>query len=372
MKILIAPDSFKNALSSLDVANSLKKGIEKTSTHQIKIQRLSDGGEGAIDIILEDNQFKKITIPVSNPLGKIVEASYAINYNKGIAFIEMATAAGLGLINHNERNPLNTTTYGVGELIVDAYKKGIRNIYLSLGGSATNDGGAGILSALGVEFWGVKNTKLSNSDLKNISEINSDSIKIKDCKFKILVDVNNSLLGKNGATNIYASQKGAKKEDFEKLESNLKHFAEIVEKHTGNNYLNLKGTGAAGGIAFGLKSFFDVEVISGITEMMKFCDLEKQITDADIVISGEGSLDSQSINGKLISGLSDMCYKHKKPFILVAGIVKKIDINDYFNKGCIAIIPIQDRKQSLEKSIEKTHKMLEVTGESISDLLSFF
>ena len=371
MKILLAPDSFKNALSSTNVAESIKRGIIQKSNHEITIQQLSDGGEGALDLILENHKFRKETILVTNPIGEKVNASYAINLSEKSVFIEIAQAAGLELISEREQNPFLTTTYGVGELILDAYKKGVRNFSLSLGGSATNDGGAGILSSLGIQFIGVENKYISNSDLINISKINIDKLKIKDCNFKILVDVDNPLLGANGATQIYAPQKGAKKEDLQLLENNLSHFAEVVSKTTNTNNKNLEGCGAAGGIAYGLKSFFDVEIVSGITEMMSLCNLELQIKNSDLVISGEGSLDSQSQNGKLLSGVANMCHQNKKQFIIVAGKVEDVEMEYFFSKGCVAIIPIQDKHQTIEESIKRTSEMLENVGVNIAELIRF-
>ena len=371
MKILIAPDSFKNALPSLDVAQCIKKGLQTNPNLDVTIQQLSDGGEGAMEVILEDLNFKKTTVKVSNPIGKNVNASYAINISEKSAFIETAQAAGLELLTNNQQNPLLTSTFGVGELILHAYEKGIRNFTLSLGGSATNDGGAGILSALGIDFIGTENKFISNSSLNNISQINIENLKIQNCKFKILVDVENPLLGKNGATTIYAPQKGAKPKDLDILENNLIHFSKLVSGFTNTNYTNNKGSGAAGGIAFGLKSFFDVEVVSGISEIMKFCSLEQQIKKSDLVISGEGSIDSQSQNGKLLSGIAEMCYRYKKPFILVAGKVEDVDVKYFFGKGCKAIIPIQEKSQTLDESIKRTGEMLENTGVNIADVLLF-
>ena len=369
MKILIAPDSFKNALSSIEVARSLKHGLTKKSNHKITIQQLSDGGEGALNVVLENPLFSKVDIEVSNPLGKQITASYAFNKNEKTAFIEMAQAAGLELLSDREKNPLHTTSYGVGQIILDAYKKGVTNFSLSLGGSSTNDGGAGLLSALGIEFVGTKTKKITNSNLVNITDIIIDNLKIENCKFKILVDVDNPLLGENGATSVFAPQKGARNEDLKFLENNLSHFAKIIYSSTKTDYSKLKGSGAAGGIAFGLKSFFDVEIVSGISELMKFCELEEKIKHTDLVISGEGSLDSQSQNGKLLSGIAEICYKHNKPFILVAGEVGDVTLEYFFNKGCKAIIPIQDKEQTLEESIARTSEMLKKVGVTISNFI---
>ena len=371
MKILIAPDSFKNALPSLAVAQSIKKGLRTYPNLDVTIQQLSDGGEGAMEVILEDLNFKKTTVKVSNPIGKNVSASYAINISKKSAFIEIAQAAGLELLSKNELNPSLTSTFGVGELILHAYEKGIRNFHLSLGGSTTNDGGAGILSALGIDFIGTDSKFTCNFSLSQVTKISIANLKIHNCKFKILVDVENPLLGDSGATNIYAPQKGAKPKDLDILEKNLIHFSKLVSEFTNTNYANDKGSGAAGGIAFGLKSFFDVEIVSGISEIMKFCGLEQQIKDSDLVISGEGSIDSQSQNGKLLSGIAEMCYRYKKPFILVAGKVEDVDLKYFYGKGCKAIIPIQKKSQTLEESIRRTGEMLENTGVNIANLLLF-
>jgi glycerate kinase len=371
MKILIVPDSFKNALKSIDVAKSLKRGITKQAKHCVSIQQLSDGGEGALNVISENPHFEKVNVEVCNPLGVPITSAYAINKTDKVAFIEIAQCVGLELLNNNERNPLYTTTYGIGEMILHAYNKGIRNFTLSLGGSSTNDGGAGMLSALGIDFIGVKNKKITNSELSNIVKINMSNLKINNCKFKILVDVNNSLIGTNGATLTYAPQKGAQKKDIKLLEKNLCLFAKIISTSTNTDFKNIKGSGAAGGIAFGLKSFFNVEIVSGIEELIKFSNLDNKILSADLVISGEGCIDLQSHNGKLLNGIAERCYKHNKPFILVAGKVENFNINYFFNKGCVAVIPIQDKKQSFYQSIARTGEMLEYIGEEITSFIDF-
>ena len=369
MKVLIATDSFKNSLSSLQVGESIKKGLASNKNIKVNIQQLSDGGEGALNVFLENGNFEKISTNVINPIGKTISACYGINKTKNIAFIEMAQASGLELLTPKNQNPLFTTSYGVGQIILDAYNKGIRNFILSLGGSATNDGGAGLLSALGIKFIGTNNEYITNSELDNITNINIDRIKIEDCKFKILVDVDNPLLGENGATHVYAKQKGAKKEDMIYLENNLKNFSYIVSKFTNTNFSNLKGSGAAGGIAFGLKSFFDTQIVSGISEIIKISNLEQQIVNADIIISGEGSIDAQSQSGKVISGVANLCLKNNKPFFLIAGKVDYTTVEYFYNKGCLSVFSIQDQPQSLENSIKRTSELLKNVGRNIANII---
>jgi len=375
MKILIAPDSFKNSLSSLQVARNIAKGLSActvSNTLDINIQQLSDGGEGALNIFLDDSSFKIQEVWALNPIGENIKSLYLINPEKKVAFIEMAQISGLELLSEEYKNPKRTTSYGVGQLILHAYKKGIREFVISVGGSATNDGGAGMLSALGIDFSGIKNKTISNADLINLNNVSLENVKIRDCKFKILTDVNNPLLGNNGATQIYAKQKGATKTDIIELENNLINFADIIEKFTHKKFRDEKGMGAAGGIAFGFKSFFDVEIVSGISEIMKFCDLEKKIKEADLIITGEGSIDFQSLNGKLISGVANLCKQNNKPFILIGGKIDYNIIKKYYNLGCISAFSIQDRPQSIDDSIKRAPELLENLGKNIAYFLTAF
>ena len=369
MNILVAIDSFKDSLSSQLVAESLSRGLSTNSKLNIEIQKISDGGEGALDVILDIEGFIEKKVEVSNPIGDTILALYAINSEKKIAFIEMAKAAGIELLSENNRNPLYTTSYGVGQIILDAYNKGIKEFIISIGGSATNDGGIGLLSALGVSFIGVNNKNLSNSDMNNISEINTDNILINKCKFKILVDVDNPLLGINGATQVYAQQKGAKKVDLLTLENNLSYYANILENYSKRYLRDDKGSGAAGGIAFGMKNFFDTETISGASELIKLSGLENKIDKYDLIITGEGNVDSQSLNGKLISGIADLCLNNNKPFILVGGNVDSGISKHLKSKGCINSYSLVEYAKNKKDSIKRSSELLEIVGREIATKL---
>ncbi|MCK5824089.1 MAG: glycerate kinase [Ichthyobacteriaceae bacterium] len=369
MKILIASDSFKNSLTSIEVANNLELGLIKNKQISVQKQIISDGGEGALAVFLHNKLFSKIQIEISDSLGRSINAEYAINLTDKVAFIEMAQSSGLELLNDNEKNPFITSTYGVGEMVLDAYNSGVRKFILSVGGSATNDGGAGVLSALGVKFIGLENKFICNSDLHSISGIDLSKVLIENCSFKILADVDNPLLGDNGATYTYAIQKGASISNLPILEINMHRYADALENTTGLRLREVAGIGAAGGIAFGLANVFDVEIVSGVDYFMKIVNLDEQISESDLVISGEGSIDEQTLKGKLISGIAKKCKQHNKSFILVGGKVDYNIVDEFYELGCVSVFSIQDKPQSLNESVKRTAELLQNTGRNIAELM---
>lgn len=338
-KILICPDKFKSTFSAQEVANLLSLGIEK-SFPKIKTIKLplADGGEGTAQILTQLSKGKFHTKIVTNPLFRKIKAKFGISGNGKIAFIEMAEAAGLHLLNKEEQNPFKTTTYGVGELILEAIKLGVKKIILCIGGSATNDVGVGMAAALGYKF--LKKTGESfiptGKNLSEISQIDNSNLKanFSEIEFQTACDVNNPLYGKNGATHVFAQQKGAKKEDLLFLDKNLKDFSIVAELFFNKKISQEKGAGAAGGLGAGAMFFLDSKLISGTEIVLKESKFENYLKDCDAIITGEGKFDNQSIHGKLISGIIKHAKKHEIPVNVVCGIceiskseLEKIEIN---------------------------------------------
>jgi len=324
MKIVIALDSFKGSLTSLEAGNAVKKGIERVyKDAEIFVRPIADGGEGTVDAVISAMNGELRTVIVSDPLGRPIESSYGIA--DGTAFIEMAAASGITLVSANERDPLNTTTYGVGELLKDAMDQGIRNFVIGIGGSATNDGGIGMLSALGLEFLDEngKNVPFGAKGLGSLAEIRTDNAlkELKECTFKVACDVKNPLCGENGCSAVFGPQKGATSEMIEKMDKWLCNYAELTKAILPSSDPDLPGSGAAGGLGFALRSYLGSELTPGIDLIMKATGLEAHIKDADIVITGEGSLDRQSYMGKAPVGVAKLAKKYGKPVIAFAGAV---------------------------------------------------
>ena len=329
LKFVLAPDSFKGSLTSPQVCSAMEIGI-KNIFHNVKVTSipLADGGEGTLDAIISSVNGKIVNCKVKNPVGKIINSRYGIIKDKKIAVIEMATASGLYLIPKKIQNPLYTTTYGTGQLIKDALENGYRKFIISIGGSATTDGGAGMAQALGVDFYDefgkIINKPMTGELIGKCSDISIDNLHstIKDSNFIIASDVNNSLLGKNGAVYVYASQKGASQNELPILENNMRQFYELVEKKLNVNVKNISGSGASGGLGAGLMAFLGAKVRSGIDIVLDIVKFEKKIQNADFIITGEGKLDIQTINGKTISGILQIARKNNIPVIAIAGIVE--------------------------------------------------
>lgn len=332
MKILICPDSFKGTFSAAKAGKLIEKGVKKAAPMaKTEIIPLADGGEGTLNVLIS---FLRIyRKKVAGPLGrqKKVSARYGImkNHKVRTALIETSDAAGLNLIPENKRNPLYTTTYGVGELIISALDKGCKKIILAIGGSSTNDAGIGMAQALGVKFYdqdteeikfskktGYCGKALSSLHSINLSEINP---RVKECKFTAISDVQNPLYGKEGAAYVYALQKGASVSEVKFLDGCLKNFSKVVKKSLGKDISKLKGGGAAGGLSAGLNTFIDAKIISGIDFIMDILKLEKHIEKCDVIITGEGCIDSQTFQGKTISGILSAADKYRKPVIAISG-----------------------------------------------------
>ena len=357
MKMLISIDSLKGSLSSIEAGNAIKKGILKVKEDaQVKILPLADGGEGTVDALVQGMNGKKETIEVTGPIAKKVDATYGLLKNTSTAIIEIAQASGLTLVPTELRNPLYTTTYGVGEIIKEAINKGYRNFIVGIGGSATNDAGIGMLQALGFEFYD-KNNKLVGLGGKVLNEIRHIKIEnrlkeLDECKFKIACDVNNPLFGKNGAAYIYGSQKGATSEISEELDNGLRNFSKVVKNYLSKDVANVEGAGAAGGLGFAFLAFLDSKLESGIKIILEEIKLEEELKDADFVITGEGRLDNQTAMGKAPIGVAKLAKKYGVKVIGLAGATTE-DAVKCNEEGIDAYFSIVNRAMTIEEAMDK-------------------
>ncbi len=365
MKILITPDSFKGTLTSLQAAEIISKPFLERN-HNVVLVPVADGGEGTVDAFLYSTSAEKKIMKVRDPLSRPIDAYYG--YKNDNAFIEIAQSSGITLLKKEELNPLKTTTYGFGELIKDACDSGFKNIYLGLGGTATNDAGAGMLSALGIKFKDkngeIINKFLNASHLPNITGFDDSELKrnIGKVKFTALCDVKNPLTGKTGASLVYSFQKGADENTAKLLDEYVKYFSDIIRKRTGKEP-EFPGAGAAGGVASALKIFLNAEIVSGIEGIIELLGLEEKIKDCDIVIVGEGSLDSQSAFGKAPVGIARLAKKYGKPVIAVSGKVGK-DAELLFSHGIDSIFSCYP-DVSVDMNLIKLNTVSDITKLSI-------
>ena len=321
MNILIAPDKFKGSLSANQVCHAIANGLRTLNVDQeIITHPLADGGDGSLDILNHHLDLQKVELQVSDPLGKKINTYYYKKEQE--AYIEVAKASGLVLINQEAQNPLYTSTYGTGEMVRHAIENKSTKINLFLGGSATNDGGLGIAAALGYVFRD-KNKSPVEPIGNNLGLINTiddrQAVETGHVKFSLISDVQNPLLGPNGAAYVYAPQKGAAPDEVKKLDQGLAHIAAIIYAHTQINIQSIPGSGAAGGIPAAMVGLFNATIHSGIKAMMSWTNFESILKSADMVISGEGKLDDQSLQGKVIHGVAELCKKYNKPLYLFVG-----------------------------------------------------
>lgn len=361
MKIVIAIDSLKGSLSSIEAANAIKKGIENAKLNaDIEIKPLADGGEGTVDALVDGMNGKRKVVKVCGPAGNSVEATYGILEDSKTAIMEMAQAAGITQVFGDEKNPLKTTTYGVGEMIKAAINEGCRNFIMGIGGSATNDAGVGMLQALGFKFYDENNNLvgLGGEVLNQIKRID-DSEKLKEldeCNFKIACDVNNPLFGLNGAAHIYGPQKGATPKIVEELDKGLVNFSEIVKKDLNKDLANTPGAGAAGGLGYGFLTFLNSKLESGVKIILEETRLEDSLKDADIVVTGEGRLDNQTAMGKAPIGVAKLAKKHGAKVIAIAGCTTD-DAVACNEEGIDAFFAIVNKATTLEEAMD--HKNAE-------------
>lgn len=381
MKIVIAPDSFKESLSAMEVANEIERGFRQVlpNADYVKVP-VADGGEGTVQSMVDATNGKIIELTVVGPLGEPVCAHYGILGAKNLgssinntktAVIEMASASGLHHVPAAQRDPQITTSYGTGELICHALNAGIKHIIIGLGGSATNDAGAGMLQALGVHLLD-KNGQSINAGGAGLEALHTIDISqlhplLYSCQIEVACDVNNPLCGEKGASAVFGPQKGATQAMVERLDSALSHFADITSKTTLTEHRHTPGAGAAGGMGFAVLAYLNAELKPGIDIVMKTVDLTSALKGADLVITGEGRLDSQTLHGKTPMGVTREANKQGIPVIAIAGCVSD-DANVLLDHGIDAIFSITPRAMALEHVLASAKHNLYTTSINIAAL----
>lgn len=374
MKFVLAPDSFKESLTAKEVADAMEVGIKKIfkDAECVKVP-MADGGEGTVQSLVDATDGKIYEVVVTGPLGNKVNAKYGILGDGQTAVIEMAEASGIHYVKKEDRNPLITTTFGTGELIKSALDKGVKKIIIGIGGSATNDGGAGMLQALGAKLLDKDNKEIpfGGGGLSELVKINLDDFdkRIKEVEIEVACDVSNTLTGKEGASAVFGPQKGATEEIIKILDENLHHYADIVNKTIGKDMENQKGSGAAGGLGFALLAFCDGKLNRGIDIVIKYADLSEKMKGASYVITGEGSIDSQTKFGKTPFGVLQVAKQYDIPVIGIAGNVGE-GIDELYDLGFDSILSIMPGVMTLDKALSNAKENIENTLENVARLLS--
>ena len=354
--ILVCSDSFKGSLSSKDIGDIFTTIAKEYEGVNITSVPIADGGEGTLDAIYSSGEYKYKEIQCSNPLFQKITAKYLVN--KDTAIIEMAQASGLTLIPYKEGNAAITSSFGTGELILDAINSGCKNIYITVGGSATNDGGIGALSALGYEFLDKDNNILKpiGENLAKIAFINTEkAVNTKGIKFTIIADVDNPLVGEMGATFFYGKQKGAVGDIATKLENGMINYANVIEKQFREHFHDKKGAGAAGGISTGLMAFLDADIKSGIDTVLELIHFDDFLKDTDAIVTGEGCIDAQSVHGKAISGVINKAKNKNIPVYIIAG-GSKLKYSELEEIGIKGIVVLSSIAKDLEDSIKNAYE----------------
>lgn len=370
MKIVIAPDSFKESLSALQVAQAIERGFKEIypQADYIKLP-MADGGEGTVESLVAATGGKRIVCIVTDPLGQPVEASFGLLGDGKTAVIEMAAASGLHLVPVKQRNPLITTSYGTGELILAALKQGVHKLILGIGGSATNDGGAGMMQALGANlldgdsrilpFGGAALTRLEGIDLTNLDP------RLRQIELTVACDVNSPLCGEQGASAVFGPQKGATPEMVKLLDSALRHYGMKIESLTGKSVIDAAGAGAAGGMGAALLGCLGARLQPGIELVIETLQLEEAIQGADLVITGEGRLDSQTLYGKTPIGVARVAKKFGIPTIALVGGMSR-DYHVVHQHGLDAVFSIIPEACSLADALANGADNLQVTARNIA------
>ena len=356
MKVVVAIDSLKGSLSSLEAGEAIKIGVLKAVPNaKVDVRPLADGGEGTVEALALGMGGKLESVEVTGPLGDKVNCLYGIIEESNTAIIEMSGAAGITLVPDAKRNPLHTTTYGVGEVIKDAISKGCRHFIVGIGGSATNEGGIGMLQALGYGMLDKDGNQVSfgAKGLKDIETITDDHVipELKDCSFRVACDVTNTLCGEFGCSAVFGPQKGADKAMITQMDKWLAHYAKLTSEKYAKANAKYPGTGAAGGMGFAFLAYTNAVLESGIKIILEETNLESYVKDADVVVTGEGRLDGQTVFGKAPIGVAKIAKKYDKTVLAFAGSVTKdaVACNEH---GIDAFFPILRRIQTLQEAME--------------------
>lgn len=375
MKVVVAIDSFKGSLSSAEAGNAVKAGVlSAIPDARVIVKPLADGGEGTTDALIDGLGGTRIDLEVTGPMGTPVSAYYGYIPDQKTAVIEMASAAGITLVPDAEKNPLAATTCGVGEMILDAIRRGCRKFIIGIGGSATNDGGLGMLKALGFTFLDENGNDVGEgaqalSKIETISTENADPL-LADCQFRVACDVTNPLCGPNGATYIYGPQKGVTKDLLLPIDQGMAHYAKITAQATGTQYLETSGAGAAGGLGFAFLSYLKAALIPGIDLILEAIRLEEELSDADVVVTGEGRLDHQTAMGKAPVGVARLARKYHATVLAFAGSVTK-DASTCNDAGIDAFFPVIRGVTTLEEAMDpkNAQENLRATTEQVFRLI---
>ena len=356
MRVVVAIDSFKGSMSSLEAGEAISNGIKKAHKDaEVEIRPLADGGEGTVEALSIGMGGRLINVDVTGPVGRKVSAVYGIVDSSKTAIIEMSQAAGITLVSGDEKNPLYTTTFGVGELIKDAINKGCRHFVVGIGGSATNDCGIGMLQALGYELLDKdgKQVGFGATGVRDVVSIRDENVikELSECYFRVACDVNNPLCGELGCSAIYGPQKGATKEMVADMDGWLKNYSKIVKEKYPDADCEYPGTGAAGGLGYAFFNFTNSKLESGIKIVLDETKLEEYVKDADIVVTGEGRLDHQTVMGKAPVGVANIAKKYNKKVIAFSGSVTE-DAGVCNEHGIDAFFPILRRIVTLEEAMQ--------------------
>jgi glycerate kinase len=372
VNILIAPDSFKGSLTSLQAANAIERGILKAAAScgvKVDVDKvpMADGGEGTVEAIICAAGGRMVRTKALDPLGRETDSFFGL-LPDGTAVIEMAAASGLNLLKPEERNPMKTTTYGTGQLIKAALDYGSRKLIIGIGGSATNDGGTGMAQALGVRFLDAEGKEIGfgGGELSRIAKIDVSGLdpRVKEAEIVVACDVKNVLCGPQGASAVYGPQKGATPEMVKILDENLRHLAWIIKRDLGKDVLEVPGSGAAGGLGAALIAFLDARMKPGIEIIMEITKFEKKLKEADMVITGEGSTDSQTLYGKVPLGIGRMACKWRKPLVCISGSLKR-GYEALYAEGITAFFSITSGPMTLEEAMKRGEELLEKTSENV-------
>ncbi|WP_461219416.1 glycerate kinase [Lapidilactobacillus salsurivasis] len=366
-KIIIAMDSFKGSATSLELGNWLAEGILQVDPDlETIVLPIADGGEGTLESLQTVSQGKLVPVQVHGPLGDLIQADYCLLDPK-TAVIEMALASGLALTNQTETDALNASTFGVGELIIDALDQGATKIYLGIGGSATTDGGAGMAQALGAKLLDQAGQPIAPgaAGLPTLAHIDMTHLdpRLKKTQIKVLSDVTNLLLGKAGAAAVYGAQKGIPLSKLDQVDQWLAHYSRIIERDLGIEVAQLTGSGAAGGLGAGLLAFTNATMVQGIQEILNLWNFDALVGQAQLVITGEGKIDNQSVNGKAPIGIAQRAKQQHVPVVAIVG-GRATDLSEIYRAGIDLVLPIIPRPMTLAQALDDVHVNTVIAGET--------
>ena len=378
MKVTVAMDSFKGSLSSMQAGRAAEQGIRRVFPDaEIFVRPIADGGEGTVDALIAGMGGVLETVEVRGPLGETVTAGYGILKQSRTAIMEMSAAAGITLLLPEKRNPMKTTTYGVGEMIADAIRNNCRNFIIGIGGSATNDGGAGMLQALGYRLLDKngKDIPAGAEGLAHLCEIRGEGKlpELRECRFSIACDVTNPLCGENGCSAVYGPQKGADVQMVCTMDQAMKHYAEITRRYVPEADADYPGVGAAGGLGYAFRTFLQGELCSGVQLILRETALEQVIRQSDLVLTGEGRLDGQTAMGKAPVGVAAIAKRYGKPVIALAGCVASEAVS-CLDRGIDAYFPIVRGAVSLDDAMnpENAASNMRNTAEQVFRLIQLY